>query len=237
MKHRKSLKLLNNNDNYILKLYCSDLNSFKSLNKQEEHVLIDRYQRLHDIEARDMLVRSNLKYAFQFASRYLNKGLDIHDLISLANDGLIQAIEKFDLSKDVKLNVYANFWMAYYILTALRQKCSRNEISLPVENDYDDVYNDNFNEDGERVKTKQYDFSVLSYEDNVISENNEFLATICNVLDEREKDIIYMYYGCGYNTSFNLEDIGEKYCISKERVRKIMSSAFRKLRSEALILS
>jgi RNA polymerase primary sigma factor len=57
-----------------------------------------------------------------------------------------------------------------------------------------------------------------------------------SILSDREADIINMYYGrCGYREN-TLEDIGKKYNLTKERVRQIMESAFRKIRSESMLV-
>ena len=64
----------------------------------------------------------------------------------------------------------------------------------------------------------------------------KFIDTVFNVLDERESDMINMYYGrLGYK-EYTLEQIGKKYKLTKERVRQIIEKAFRKLRSEAMVM-
>jgi RNA polymerase primary sigma factor len=61
------------------------------------------------------------------------------------------------------------------------------------------------------------------------------LLSLLNVLDEREKVIVIDYFGMeGSNRT--LEDIGEDFNLTKERVRQIKQKALRKLRNESSIL-
>jgi RNA polymerase primary sigma factor len=50
------------------------------------------------------------------------------------------------------------------------------------------------------------------------------------ILTEKEKNIIVLFYGIGLNHSFTLEEIGEKYDLTRERVRQIKEKAIRRLR-------
>jgi RNA polymerase primary sigma factor len=58
------------------------------------------------------------------------------------------------------------------------------------------------------------------------------LREILDILDEREKVIIEDYYGLSGNTR-TLEDIGNDFQLTKERVRQIKEKALRKLRNES----
>jgi RNA polymerase primary sigma factor len=49
-------------------------------------------------------------------------------------------------------------------------------------------------------------------------------------LTDREKDVVSLFYGIGFSHNFTLEEIGEKYDLSKERVRQIKEKAIRRLR-------
>ena len=51
-----------------------------------------------------------------------------------------------------------------------------------------------------------------------------------NVLDEKEKDVISLFFGLESDESCTLEEIGEKYDLSRERVRQIKEKALKKLR-------
>jgi RNA polymerase primary sigma factor len=51
-----------------------------------------------------------------------------------------------------------------------------------------------------------------------------------NTLDQREKEVIKLYFGIGYEHPLTLEEIGEKFKLTRERVRQIKEKAIRKLR-------
>lgn len=94
--------------------------------------------------------------------------------------------------------------------------------------------NDVFNEDGDEIIDM-----IPSKEDNngysVLDEKlkNQIESTL-SILDDRERCIIEYYFGlnieCGPMT---LEAIGEKYSLTKERIRQIKEKAIRKLRHNA----
>jgi RNA polymerase primary sigma factor len=73
--------------------------------------------------------------------------------------------------------------------------------------------------------------SGLSTEDTL----KEKLLNMLNVLDEREKIIIEDYFGLS-GTNRTLEDIGNDFDLTKERVRQIKEKALRKLRNETAVL-
>jgi RNA polymerase primary sigma factor len=51
-----------------------------------------------------------------------------------------------------------------------------------------------------------------------------------NVLDDKERDVITLFFGLESEQSYTLEEIGDKYNLSRERVRQIKEKALRKLR-------
>jgi RNA polymerase primary sigma factor len=61
------------------------------------------------------------------------------------------------------------------------------------------------------------------------------LISMLNILDDREKVIIQDYFGLSGSTR-TLEDIGNDFDLTKERVRQIKEKALRKLRNETGIL-
>jgi RNA polymerase primary sigma factor len=52
-----------------------------------------------------------------------------------------------------------------------------------------------------------------------------------NTLTERQKDVICFFFGIGVDHPLSLEDIGERYSLTRERVRQIKDKALTKLRS------
>jgi len=60
-----------------------------------------------DVQARDRLVNCNLKLVFNLVRRFQNRGYELEDLFQVGCIGLMKAIDKFDLSYDVKFSTYA----------------------------------------------------------------------------------------------------------------------------------
>ncbi len=63
-----------------------------------------------DMEARNLLVRHNLRLAFSIAKRYQHRGVPLADLIQEANIGLMRAADKFDPTRGIRFSTYAMFW-------------------------------------------------------------------------------------------------------------------------------
>lgn len=60
-----------------------------------------------DKEARDRLVTENMGLIWSIVRRFTGRGHDPEDLFQIGSIGLMKAIDKFDLSMDVKLSTYA----------------------------------------------------------------------------------------------------------------------------------
>ena len=69
-------------------------------------VLIERSHH-GDKEAREILVRENTGLVWSIVRRYMGRGTDSEDLFQIGIMGLIKAIDKFDLSYQVKFSTYA----------------------------------------------------------------------------------------------------------------------------------
>ena len=86
-------KQMNNNDENILSVYLKEINRIPLLSHEEE----EKYAALAakgDKKAKEILIKSNLRFVVNVAKKYQNKGLPITDLINEGNIGLINAIDK-----------------------------------------------------------------------------------------------------------------------------------------------
>lgn len=220
-----------------VKQYYDSISSYKVLTKDEEHELLKEYRYNNNIAARNKLITSNLRYACKLANAYRNRGMSYSELISVANDGLLESIDRFDLEQDIKLISYSKWWIMQKMQNAITKKNRMPESDIP--GDHEDQYDDE-EPDAPAKKTKQsaYEEYFVIDDDNLEDEKNamKFIEGIMSVLSEREADIVNMYYGRkGYREN-TLEDIGKKYNLTKERVRQIMETAFKKIRSESMLL-
>ena len=229
----KNVKTITSDD---VNIYYNDLKKYKPLPSEDEKSLLREYRENNDLVARQKLITSNLRYAFSLVNKYKNRGVPLADLLEEANIGLIESIDRFDIERDVKVITYAKWNMEYKIKEAIKQHNKLPESDLPEETETqfsaEAILSDEYNND-------TYVNEAFINEDNEISKMNAVndVNAIITVLDEREADIIKMYYGIiPYETECTYQEIGEKYNITKERVRQIIDKIMRKLRVQALTI-
>jgi RNA polymerase primary sigma factor len=98
--------------------YLQEINETPLLGADEERELAWRVED-GDREARDHLVRANLRLVVNLARGYANKGLPMEDLIAEGNLGLFRAAEAFDPSMNTRFSTYASYWVKQSIRRAL----------------------------------------------------------------------------------------------------------------------
>ena len=72
-----------------------------------------------DMEARDLMIRSNLRLVVNIARGYTGRGLGLQDLIEEGNLGLLRAVEGFDPAMGTRFSTYASYWIKQSIKRAL----------------------------------------------------------------------------------------------------------------------
>lgn len=113
----------------VLGIYLKEINKIPLLNHDEETELAVKAKN-GDKAARDKIVNANLRFVINVAKNYQNRGLDLCDLISEGNIGLLTAIEKFDVTKGYHFISYAVWWIRQTILKAVCEK--GRAIRLPM---------------------------------------------------------------------------------------------------------
>jgi RNA polymerase primary sigma factor len=104
-----------------MKSYMRDISIYPLITVQEEVELGIRI-RNGDAEARDKLIRSNLRLVVKIAHDFRGMGLPLPDLISEGNIGLMRAAEKFDPDKGAKFSSYASWWIKQAMRRAIFEK-------------------------------------------------------------------------------------------------------------------
>ena len=229
---------------------------FKSLKEDKGLSKTDRQKLI------DEVITGNLRFVISVAKTYQNQGLDIGDLISEGNIGLIKAIERYDLTSGFKFISYAVWWIKQQILYSLNEYSrtirvpsnviqdaqKAKKIDAKDEDKYFIEYSEvpltgipttidlfrEINEDGDQLidiipnKEAERPDAIM----NSPEEMKKKVAAMLSVLDERERVIIERYYGLTGIES-NLEDLGEEYGCTKERIRQLRDKAIKKLRNES----
>jgi RNA polymerase primary sigma factor len=98
--------------------YLRDINETSLLSATEEQELAWRVEE-GDPEARDHMVRANLRLVVNIARGCVGRGLSLEDLIAEGNLGLMRAAEGFDPSMGVRFSTYASYWIKQSIKRAL----------------------------------------------------------------------------------------------------------------------
>lgn len=210
------------------------------------------------------LIVGNLRFVISVAKMYQNQGMDIMDLISEGNIGLIKAAEKFNPSSGLKFISYAVWWVRQSIMASLNENARTIRIPSNLvqeaqkQKKKDEVLEeDNFlfsedtnsptnnlpycvglfteiNEDGDTlidvIPNKNADSPEQYLNSN--EEIKKKVELMLAILDDRERVIITKYFGL-MGTESNLEDLGEEFGCTKERIRQLKDKAIKKLRNES----
>lgn len=258
--------------------YLAQVRKYPYLSKEEELQLFHEYQTLGSREAAVKLILANLRVSVAVASEYFHTGFDQLDLIQEGNVGLMQAIKKFDVTKNVRFYAYAAWWARAYILRYLLNNFrlvkigttqDQRKLFYNLRKEKAKLEREGYAPDtkllADRLHVRERDVIEMdqrlgSWElslDQPLSEESDGtlmdvipsqemgiderlaadqlrtlfrkkLAEFTKTLDEREEDILRNRILS--ETPLTLEDLGEKYGITKERTRQLEARIIKRLR-------
>lgn len=208
----------------IFSSYVSEKSSFpQPLSKEKEKEYIQKSLD-GDKEAKEILVKHNLRLVAHIAKKYSNYG-DNDELISIGSIGLIKAIDSFRPDKSTTLATYASRCIENEILMTMRtSKKHRSNVSLnePIGVD----------KDGNELVIMDMLCDERSLIDDV--ENNmmveKLLKLTKEVLNEREFEIVRLRYGLGGCPALTQREVAKKFDISRSYVSRIEKKALEKIR-------
>jgi RNA polymerase sigma-32 factor len=102
-----------------LSRYLSEISRHPLLNREDEHALAARFKETQDPAIAYRLVTANLRLVVKIAMEFRRAAFNVLDLIQEGNVGLMQAVQKYDPFRGVKLSSYAAWWIRAYILRYL----------------------------------------------------------------------------------------------------------------------
>ncbi len=260
-----------------IKIYLREIGKTPLLTPEEEVKLASRIKKggPDGKNARDHMIRANLRLVVKIAQDYANYGLPLLDLISEGNIGLMKAVERFDPNKGGKLSTYAAWWIKQSIKRALANqsktirlpvhmvdKISKmRRVAMAMSEDLgreptDDELSEEIGID--RAKLAQLKAASLrpASLDAPISDDDttefgeiigderaqnplEMLAHrnmhdqldgLLTVLDDRERKIIDARFGLAGQKPRTLEEVGQEFGVTRERIRQLQNIALKKLR-------
>lgn len=124
MRQLKITKAITTRNSESLDRYLTEIAHEPLLSPEDEAALAAKVHQGGRVgeEARDRLVRSNLRFVVSVAKQYQHQGLTLTDLIDEGNIGLIKAAERFDETRGFKFISYAVWWIRQSILQAIAEQ-------------------------------------------------------------------------------------------------------------------
>ena len=208
----------------IFSSYVTEKSSFpKPLSKEKEEEYVQLAEQ-GDKEAKEILIKHNLRLVAHIAKKYANYG-DNDELISVGSIGLIKAIDSFKTGRGTQLATYASRCIENEILMTLRvTKKHRQSVSLsdPIGVDKDGnelTIMDMLSEGGSVIE---------DVESNILMEKLGEITSKC--LTDREYEIVKMRYGLGGVPALTQREVATKFGISRSYVSRIEKHALAKIK-------
>ena len=214
-------------DTPSVKKYMSEIKKAPLLDRDEETALANE-AKAGSVKARRRLVECNLRFAVQVAKQYQGMGLELEDLIRVANLGLFEAVERFDPNRGVKFISFAVWYVRAELQKALNdlsrvvripshktmtegKDFSTLSTSKKVGEDEDsETYADRYLA-GEQAKAK-----------HEVTDLKELLNVALNSLKPKQRDAVKMYYGIDREYPMHMEHIAEELEVTGERARQLV---------------
>ena len=239
-------------DKNAVQIYLKQIENIPVLSRREEEVCAGKLSQ-GDRREKERLIVSNLRFVVSIAVKYQNLGLPLMDLINEGNMGLLRAVDKFDVTKGFKFISYARWWIRHFILKAIFEQST--SIKLPLKyatqlskrNELEDTYtvqklkkiyrpvslDQKLSEDNnsdtimDLVDDSKYDLpEKMAIEENL----KDIIDDVMKKLKPIERDVISRHFGLNGKRALTLKEIGERYNLTKERIRQIEHTALDKLR-------
>ncbi len=102
-----------------LQLYLKQINEVSLLTAPQEKELGWRIINENDQEAKELMIKANLRLVVSISKNYSHRGLPLADLIEEGNIGLIRAVEGFDPAQGARFSTYASWWIKQAIKRTL----------------------------------------------------------------------------------------------------------------------
>lgn len=222
-----------------LAAYLVEINRFPLLGAEQEQALACRYRKTGDIQAAHQLVTSNLRFVVKIAHEYSGYGVRLADLVQEGNIGLMQAVKKFDPKRGIRFLSYAVWWIRATIRNFIMKSWSLVKIGttqaqrkLFYNHPRDASLDQPLSDDNPTTRLDRIAASDNQEEAVAQAEERSLMKSSVQKaltrLNERERFIVKSRLMS--DEPLTLQDIGERYKISRERARQIEAVAKKKIR-------
>ena len=168
-------------------------------------------------EVKDQLISANMRLVANIAKRHAAQTDNFWELMSDGNMSLIRAVEKFDYGRGFKFSTYASWAIMKNFARSIPEEKHRRERFVTGHEDVFEATQDNRSDEHEQLATTERAATCVN--------------RLLDHLEPRERAIIRMRAGLDDGTkAMTLEEIGQQFGITKERVRQLNARAMRKLR-------
>lgn len=217
--------------------YLDEIGRESLLSAEEEQRLSSRILQ-GDNRALNKLVEANLRFVVAIANQYKGKGLQMEDLVSEGNMGLMKAAQKFDASKGTRFVNYAVVYVRQSIEKALSQQVGLYQVPKDVKDEVA-ARQQSYALSVDAPLGHRTGMSLLSVlvnqnapmaDERVHSEAIEDAVEFALMsLDERESRVVNAFFGLNQEHE-TMAEIAEDMGLKRERIRQIRDKAVRKLR-------
>lgn len=222
-----------------LNKYIEEIGREVRLTEAEEKELAGRIGK-GDEKALEQLARANLRFVVSMARKYQNRGIDMEDLVSEGNIGLMRAAARFDAKRGVRFVSYAAPFVRKCMEQAVEEQAGLYRVPK----------NEGTTAERKRSKALSADaplggrenVNLLSLIENPDAPQADSAADrsvmtkeagrLLSTLNEREREVLVLFFGInGEKQTF--AEIGERMGLKRERVRQIRDKALRKISRKA----
>ena len=181
-------------DENVLSIYLKEINKIPLLSREKENEYALKAA-AGDKFAKDMLVKSNLRFVVNVAKKYQNQGMPLSDLISEGNIGLMNAIERYDVSKGFHFISYAVWWIRQAILKAICEKSRMIRLPLNRANELVQIEKarkgfEGISEDAEIREVAAYLNMDPEHVADIIAVSRDLVSLDSPVYDERNASVV-----------------------------------------------